>query len=111
MQDEDQTLCGNDVPTLVAPKAPNAKVEDDDSFWGSINFEAIISTGCSTAPFANVEHDVGIVVVWPSRLSVVGGTLAPIANTFNIGYTLLNFNVFNNKQLKEVMKMFERKEG
>ena len=111
VQDGDQTLCGNDVSTMVAPKAPNAKVEDDDSFWGSINFEAIISAGCSMAPFANVEHDVGIVVVWPSWSSVVGGALAPFANTFNIGYTVLNFNVFNIKQLKEVMRMFKRKEG
>lgn len=118
VQHEDQTLGAHDVTTVATPKAPNVKVEDDDSFWGSITLESIISAGCATTPSTTIEHDVGIVVV--SRLgssvkvlgpSVVGGALAPIANTFNIGHTVLNFIVFNIKQLKDVMRMFKWKEG
>lgn len=99
MQNEDQTLGRNGVTTIVALMTPNARVDDDNSFWESINFKFIgkfisknvfVSTSCFATSFAIVDLIVSIVVVRPLGLSIVGGAFAPIANTFNIDSIVLN---------------------
>lgn len=85
---------------MVPPKAHNARVEDNDPFWKSINLNLLtkvtnehvcVLTSCSMASFATTKLTTRIVVVWPLELSVeaswpsvAGGASAPIASTFNI---------------------------